>query len=247
MGRTIVTFTTDFGLTDTYVAQMKAVVLRHAPEAQLVDVTHLIPPQDVSTGAIALERAVAMFEAGTIHLAVVDPGVGTERKLLLAGSREQWIICPDNGLLTWTLLRHGGQARTLRWRPPAHSPTFHGRDIMAPVAGMLAVGTPIDQLAGESVVPVLIDLPPPTTGTVGRVIHLDHYGNATTNLLPSAGRGHEIKLAGRSLRVVRTYGDVASGEPLALVGSSGLLEIAVRDGSAARILGIKVHDEVIWT
>jgi S-adenosylmethionine hydrolase len=117
MPRAIVTFTTDFGLSDAYVAQMKAAVLRRAPDAQIVDITHLIPPQDVLTGSIALERAVAGFDSGAIHLGVVDPGVGTSRRLLLARSREQWIIGPDNGLLTWTHLRH---------RCTAHVQGHHG-------------------------------------------------------------------------------------------------------------------------
>jgi S-adenosylmethionine hydrolase len=112
---------------------------------------------------------------------------------------------------------------------------------------MLATGCPVDQLAGQAVEPVLLDLPAPTSGPVGQVIHIDHYGNATTNLLGGGKQGGTIELASRTIRVLHTYGDVAPGEPLALIGSSGLVEIAVRNGSAARSLGIKVHDEVIWT
>lgn len=250
-GRPIVTLTSDFGTVDFYVAAMKAALLRTCPEARLIDVTHGVPRHDLLCGSITLERAVDGFPPGTVHLAVVDPGVGTDRRLLLTRMHEQTIVCPDNGLLTWAWRRHGGgRAHELTWRPvrPA-SDTFHGRDILAPVAGMLASGKPIAELARPIDDPVLLDVMP-TDGTQSpvKVIHVDVFGNATTNLsreMLGRRRIHAVRAQGRDLgRLRRTYWDVAPGKPLALMGSSGLLEVAVRDGSAAQALGMRVGDEV---
>src|SRR5215207_3584145 len=142
--RPIVTLTSDFGTRDFYVAAMKAVLIRHCPDVRLIDVTHAVPRHDVLCGSITLERAVDGFPPGTVHLAVVDPGVGTDRRLLVAGLNGQTIVCPDNGLITWPWHRLGpGEAHELTWRPDQSSNTFHGRDVMAPVAGMLAAGKPL--------------------------------------------------------------------------------------------------------
>lgn len=250
-GRSIVTLTSDFGTVDFYVAAMKAALLRTCPEARLIDVTHGVPRHDILCGSITLERAVDGFPPGTVHLAVVDPGVGTDRRLLVARVHEQTIVCPDNGLLTWAWRRHGGgRAHELTWRPvrPA-SDMFHGRDILAPAAGMLASGKLIAELAGPIDNPVLLDVMP-TDGTQGpvKVIHVDVFGNATTNLsreMLGERRIRAVRARGRDLgRLRRTYWDVAPGRPLALIGSSGLLEVAVRDGSAAQELGVRVGDEV---
>ena len=250
-GRPIVTLTSDFGILDFYVAAMKAVLLRTCPEARLIDVTHGVPRHDILCGSITLERAVDGFPPGTVHLAVVDPGVGSDRRLLVAEVNGQKVVCPDNGLVTWSWRRHGdGAAHELTWRPkrePSH--TFHGRDIMAPVAGMLAAGAPVSDVARPIDDPVLLDVTP-TDGRTGvaRVIHVDVFGNATTDLsheLLGERRLKAVRVKGRDLgRLRRTYWDVPPGKPLALIGSSGLLEIAVRDGSAAAELGVKVGDEV---
>ena len=249
--RPIITLTTDFDLDDWYVATMKAVLLRHAPEARLIDVTHRVPAGDVLCGSISLERAIDGFPAGTIHLAVVDPGVGSHRRLLLANIKEQWVVCPDNGLITWAWHRHaGGRAYELSWRPTHSSPTFHGRDIMGPIAGMLAAGAVThEQIARPIDDPVLLAVVPATSPiSRGRVIHIDHFGNATTNVPDDVLKtvpGAEIRIGNRKLgRLKRTYTDVPPGEPLALIGSSGLLEIAVRDGSAADDLDIRVGAEI---
>lgn len=251
-GRPIVTLTTDFGTSDFYVAAMKAVLLRACPEARLIDVTHAVPRHDILCGSITLERAVDGFPPGTTHLAVVDPGVGTDRRLLVAEVKGQLVVCPDNGLITWAWRRHGGgRGYELVWRPertPSH--TFHGRDILAPVAGMLAAGTPLDRLASPVDDPALLEVAP-TDGAAGsaRIIHLDVFGNATTDLsheLLGERRLKAVRVKGRDFgRLRRTYWDVAPGKPLALIGSSGLLEIAIRDGSAAQELGLTVGDEVI--
>ena len=252
-GRPIITLTSDFGTSDFYVAAMKAVLLRGCPEARLIDVTHGVPRHDILCGAITLERAVDGFPPGTTHLAVVDPGVGTDRHLLVAEIRGQRVVCPDNGLSTWAWRRHGGgaaRAWALKWRPARPpSDTFHGRDIMAPAAGMLAAGARVESLATPLEAPVLLHVSP-TDGAAGsaRVIHVDVFGNATTDLSHELLGDHRLKsvrVKGRDLgRLRRTYWDVAPGKPLALIGSSGLLEIAVRDGSAAQDLGLRVGDEV---
>ncbi len=245
----VVTFLTDFGTADGYVVQMKAQVLRQAPSVRLLDVTHEIGPQDVMAGSLALERAVAAFWPGTIHVAVVDPGVGSHRRILIAQIRDQWVICPDNGLISWPWIRHGpGKVSELLWRPKSSSATFHGRDIMAPAAGMLAARASLGKIAAPIDDPVLLDLA--LAGKplkFGKIIHIDRFGNSVTNI------PKEIFERGRKVRVRRhrlgepkqTYSEVGLGKPVALFGSSGLLEIAVRNGSAAKQLGLHVNDVVV--
>src|SRR3954453_15153421 len=146
--RPILTLTTDFGTRDFYVAAMKAVLVHECPVARLIDITHPIPRHDILCGAITLERAVDGFPPGTVHLAVIDPGVGTDRRILVARINQQTIVCPDNGLISWAWRRLGtGQAYELTWRPPNASHTFHGRDIMAPAVGRLAAGRELGELA----------------------------------------------------------------------------------------------------
>ncbi len=247
----IVTLTTDFGLSDTYVAAMKGAILRQSPSAVLVDVTHNVPPGDVLCGSISLERAVDGFGPGTVHLAVVDPGVGTDRRILLVQIRGSIVVCPDNGLITWAWRRLGpGIASKLIWKPHRKaSDTFHGRDIMGPVAGMLASGRNPSELARQIDDPILLDFapaPPPVKS--GRIIHIDHFGNATTNIARDSLKSIDklaVRVGRRRIgRLKRTYGDAAPGSALALFGSSGLLEIAVRDGSAAKAMRLRVGDEV---
>jgi S-adenosyl-L-methionine hydrolase (adenosine-forming) len=247
----IITLTTDFGLSDSYVAVMKAAVLRHAPRALLIDVTHQVPRHDILCGSITLERAIDGFPSGTVHLAVVDPGVGANRRIIVAQINRQTIVCPDNGLITWAWHLHGGgNVHELTWRPRKSSSTFHGRDIMGPAAGMLAAGKSLSGLSRKIDDPVLLDVKPAGgDARRGRVIHVDHFGNATTNISHGALRAftvRNIRVRGRTVgKLRRTYWDVAPGKPLALIGSAGLLEIAVRDGSAARDLKLKVGDEVV--
>ena len=246
--RPIITLTTDFGTRDYYVAALKAVLIRLCPDARLIDVTHEVPPQDILCGSITLERAVDGFPPGTVHLAVVDPSVGTDRRILIGELNRQTIVCPDNGLITWAWHRLGpGAVHELTWRPRASSNTFHGRDIMAPAAAMLARGDRLADLARPVDDPILLDITPaPRHCASARVIHLDIFGNATTNLsYDRLARGTSFRVRGHRLgKLRRTYWDVPPGKPLALIGSSGLLEIAVRDGSAAQQLKLKVGDEV---
>jgi S-adenosyl-L-methionine hydrolase (adenosine-forming) len=248
----IITLTTDFGLSDAYVAMMKGAILRQCPDAVLIDVTHNVPPQDVLCGSITLERAIDGFGPGTVHLAVVDPGVGTHRRILVVQIHKSCVVCPDNGLITWAWHRLGpGKAGELIWRPRAVvSDTFHGRDIMAPAAGMLAAGMAVVDLARLIDDPILIDIAPSEPpGEKGKIIHIDHFGNATTNIARESLRSIArltVRVARKRIgRFKRTYFDAAPGSPLALFGSSGLVEIAVRDGSAAKQLGLQVGDPVI--
>lgn len=217
----------------------------------MIDVTHEVPRHDILCGSITLERAIDGFLVGTTHLAVVDPGVGTDRRILVTELNDQMIVCPDNGLITWAWRRLGrGRVFELTWRPAHSSATFHGRDIMAPAAAMLAGGTSIAQLARPIDNPVLLDIAPaPGLSRMATIIHLDVFGNATTNLslqtLAAIERPRFV-LHGKQLGSLhRTYWDVPPGTPLALIGSSGLLEIAVRDGSAAEDLGLRVGDQVV--
>jgi len=241
----IVTLTTDFGLEDWYVAAMKAVLLSHAPAARLVDVTHTIPPGDIVKASITLERAVAAFPPATIHLAVIDSGVGSDRRALIVRIHQQLVICPDNGLITWAIRRLGPfEAFQITWKPSTTSQTFHGRDLFAPVAGMLASYRAILDLAKPIDAPVLLDLDL-STGPTGQIIHIDHFGNATTNISASAAPPSAmIRVANLTLPRLRTYSDVAPGQPLALIGSSDLLEVAVRNGSAAKSLSLRISDPI---
>jgi S-adenosylmethionine hydrolase len=248
----IVTLTSDFGLTDAYVAAMKGAILRHCPTAILIDVTHNVPAGDVLCGSITLERAIDGFGPGTVHLAVVDPGVGTDRRILVTQIHRSMIVCPDNGLITWAWQRLGpGKAGELIWRPKTRpSDTFHGRDIMGPVAGMLTSGISIASLTRPIDDPILIDVAPSKApARSGQVIHIDHFGNATTNIARESLRSIArltVRVARKRVgRFKRTYFDAAPGCPLALFGSSGLVEIAVRDGSAAKQLGLRVGDPVV--
>lgn len=251
LARPIVTLTTDFGTRDFYVATMKAAMLRHCPDVRMIDVTHEVPRHDILCGSITLERAIDGFLPGTVHLAVVDPGVGTNRRILLTELNRQRVVCPDNGLITWAWRRLGpGVAYELTWRPEQCSATFHGRDIMAPAAAMLAAGEPVDRLARRIEDPILLDIAPASAQSpTARIIHIDVFGNATTNMDHQAIQSRpktQATVHGCSLgRLRRTYWDVAPGKPLALIGSSGLLEIAVRDGSAAELLNLRVGDEVV--
>ncbi|MGH7176337.1 MAG: SAM hydrolase/SAM-dependent halogenase family protein, partial [Tepidisphaeraceae bacterium] len=203
-GRPIITLTSDFGLRDSYVAAMKAVLIGHCPDARLIDVTHQVPPRDVLCGSITLERAVDGFPKGTVHLAVVDPGVGTNRRLIIAQINGQLIVCPDNGLVTWSWRLHpGARALEITWRPARASNTFHGRDILAPVAGMLAAGRRVLTVARTIGNPVMLDLAPAQpTRNAGRIIQIDHFGNATTNI-PYERLGDnsrvEVQLRGRNI------------------------------------------------
>jgi hypothetical protein len=244
-GPTHVTLLTDFGTVDGYIGAMKGVILTLAPEVRIVDLSHELPAQDVVAGAWALREAAPFFPPGTIHVAVVDPGVGTARRPLLLGSAGQWFLGPDNGLLSLAVREGGGGEGWVLDRPERHrqpvSATFHGRDIFAAVAGHLAAGAAPSACGTR--VERWLELASPRVerrgdgSLLGCVLHVDRFGNLVTNLEASElgdPLGLRVRVAGRELGPVRTtFADVAPGEWLAYLGSAGKLEIAVREGSAA--------------
>ena len=236
----LITLLTDFGTADGYVGEMKAVLLTLAPGATVVDVAHDVSPHDVDGARLALARYWRRFPEGTVHLVVVDPGVGTARGALATSSEGRHLVGPDNGVLSPALLHAGARCVSLAV-PTGAAPTFHGRDVFAPAAAQLALGAALETLGAVAEDPVIRRTPEATRrddGAVqGEVITVDRFGNAVTNLL--AMRGGQVQVNGFSLVLRRTYADVAQGEPVALVGSSGLVEIAVRDGSAAEQLGLR--------
>jgi S-adenosylmethionine hydrolase len=237
----VITLLTDFGLDDTYVGQMKGAILAVAPAVTLVDLSHAAAPQDVHAGAFLLWSAVEPFTAGTIHLAVVDPGVGSERRAVaLRSGRGDVFVGPDNGLLWPAVERLGGCILAIElnepgfWRPSPSS-TFHGRDLFGPVAGHLANGVPIDQLGGAIDDPAKLEISRPR-GLEGEVLHVDTYGNLITNL-PAASlpENFAVRLGPDRIRRATHYAAVAPGTLLAIIGSANLLEISARDANAAAI------------
>jgi len=249
----IVTLTSDFGTRDSYVAQVKGVLLSLGPPGlQIVDLGHEIAPQDVREGALFLRAAVPRFPAGSIHLAVVDPGVGSARRAIAAEAGGQCLIGPDNGLFGWLL---GPGARVHRIDAPggaqAHpSSTFHARDLFAPAAARLAHGEPLSALGAPVLDASTLVWPvPELTGDAvqGEVVHVDRFGNLISNieraqLGTAVGR---VVLADRTLHAIHDhYAQVVPGELLALFGSEGLLEIAARDASAAAVTGAGVGTPV---
>ena len=242
----VITLTTDFGTRDTYVAEMKGVILSITRDVHLVDITHEIAPQDVLEGALTLQAASPRFPASTIHVAVVDPGVGTARRALAVAAADQLFVGPDNGLFTPFLGDRRWRAFELvapEFRERAVSHTFHGRDIFAPAAAHLARGIEPARLGPPVTDPVRLDWPEPRVSegrVAGAVLHVDRFGNLVTSIRADAigplGPGVAVRVAGKSVPLVRTYGDLRPGNPGALFGSTDRLEIAVNAGSAARAL-----------
>ena len=251
----IITLTTDLGLTDAYVAAMKGVILGINPEAKLVDICHTIKPQNIIQAAFVLSRAYPFFPQGTIHVVVVDPGVGTQRRAIILSTKSASFVAPDNGVLSYVTQQSSvweavAITRPQFWRSTV-SPTFHGRDIFAPVAARLSLGLPLTDF-GEVITSVaMLPLPQPYQAAdgsiIGHVIHIDSFGNLITDINSSdlrrakpavtIGVGNQL-ISGLS----RTYAE--GSELLALIGSDGYLEIAVKEGNASALLDAKVGDEV---
>jgi S-adenosyl-L-methionine hydrolase (adenosine-forming) len=250
MSGAVVTLLTDFGTRDPFVGVMKGIVLSACPGASIVDLTHEIEPQRVRDAAFWLGAAYPWFGAGTVHVAVVDPGVGSARRALVARADDQLFVAPDNGLLE--VVRRKAQRFEARVLDPAalglsvRSRTFHGRDVFAPVAGRLAAGALSFEDIGAVVDPLPSALvPQPRVGersAEGEVLLADRFGNLLTNLdaeaLPRLSVA-TVRVADRELRVVGTYAELQPGAVGAVVGSFGQLEIVRRDGSAAAELGIQ--------
>jgi len=242
----IITITTDFGTVDGYVGEMKGVIMSRAPHAAIVDVTHDIPPQDIDRARLTLARVWRRFPAGTIHLVVVDPGVGSSRAALAVASDERFLVGPDNGVLSPALLIPGARAIELNI-PPSASATFHGRDVFAPAAASLADGVPLESLGVDARSPIIRRTAEPTRradgALVGEVIFIDRFGNAVTNLLGL--RGGLVEIGEARIPVRHTYADVDEGGVVALVGSTGFVEIAIRDADAATRLGLRRGSRVV--
>jgi S-adenosyl-L-methionine hydrolase (adenosine-forming) len=250
----IVTLLTDFGLRDHFVAAMKGVMLGINPQLRFVDISHLVPPQDVRSGAFTLSQAYPYFPPRTIHVAVVDPEVGTARKAIIVTAGDQFFVAPDNGLLTYVLEREAGAVvfeitAVDYFRQPV-SATFHGRDVFAPVAAWISRDTPIQQMGAVLKHPVRFGIPAlERRGNLiqAAVLAADHFGNLVTNLIPDdlpaygAGGSRSCKIVAGQREITsfrRTFAEGSPGEIFVVPGSAGYLEIVVRNGSAASELSL---------
>lgn len=244
--RALITLFTDFGTADGYVAEIKGVLYELAPNVDVVDLSHDVPSQGVEHTRLAVARYWRRFPTGTVHLVIVDPGVGSERAALAVASDGRFLVGPDNGVLSPALLT--SDAMTVRLSIPPHAaPTFHGRDVFAPAAAALASGAALESLGVAFATPVIRRTPnavrTPDGALLGEVIAIDRFGNLVTNLVTTGD--HVVEFARRRLPLRVTYADVAPGTLVAMVGSSGLVEIALRDGHAAQTLGAQIGEPVI--
>lgn len=263
----IVTLTTDFGLDDPYVGIMKGVMLSLNPVARVVDISHGIPSHDIVAGALALRSSYSYFPAGTVHVVVVDPGVGGQRRPLMMVSKDYAFIGPDNGVLT-SVLPAQQPVRMFHLTQEQHflkilSSTFHGRDVFAPVAARVSSGTPLELFGQEIDNFVQLDLPTPRKLAENRllatVLRIDKFGNLITNLtldhlvglrqeqketMSGAGLRFEVSLGGGTgLRLCRSYSESCGREPFGILGSADLLEISVNQASAAELLHVRTMQE----
>jgi S-adenosylmethionine hydrolase len=254
----IITLTSDFGLSDGYVASMKGVLLKLCPGARLVDISHDVPPHEILPTALIIEATATYFPAGTIHLVVVDPGVGSRRRALALSAAGYYFVGPDNGVFT-PFLQEGVLAGAVaieeeRFRLKPYSSTFHGRDLFAPAAAHLGRGADYRSLGPTLENPVVFPWPRASMEggeLVGVVLHVDHFGNCITSIkeedLPP-WEAHYVRCCDVDFgRLRRHYAEVVSGAPLALINSMGRLELAIAQGNAAVALGIKAGDDVAVT
>jgi S-adenosylmethionine hydrolase len=257
----LITFVSDFGRDDWFVGVVHGVIHDVCPAARVVDITHTVPPGKISHAAFVLEVSAPDFAPGTVHLAVVDPGVGTERRALAVRAHGQLFVGPDNGILAWALSDPEAEVHSItepRFGRVPMSHTFHGRDVFGPAAGHLANGEPLEQFGPRISDPLRGCRPQPELKEgelIGQVMFIDRFGNAITNLTESARQGagfldgsrasFEVEAAGKVVHgLMRAYGDAPVGTLVALIGSSGRLEIAQVGGDAAERLGLGVGDEV---
>jgi len=256
----VVTLLTDFGRRDAYAGILKGVIAGICPSARLIDLTHEIPRHDVVAGALVLASAVPYFPRGTIHLAVVDPGVGSARAAVAVQTVRGYLVGPDNGLLYPAAMQMGIEAvvelRNARYFLSPVSATFHGRDLFAPVAAHLAAGVPLRQFGPERACLERLALPAVRReggGLRGEVVYVDGFGNLITNIraadLNAFSRGPVSVSVGRHAGIpqVSAYAEVDVGCPLAVLGSWGQLEVAVREGNAAEVLRARVGTPVCVT
>jgi len=250
----IITLLTDFGLADGYVGTMKGVILSINPGAKIIDLSHDLPAQDVSAAAFVLSSSYRYFPRGTIHVAVVDPGVRSNRKILAVKSLDFWFLAPDNQLLKYIF--HASETLTVvevlnkRFFLSHISQTFHGRDIFAPVAAYLSLGVDIHELGQETIDfdRGQIDLPRVSSDKIiGKVIYSDRFGNLITNIAATHLMRHISEIyVGMTVipRLAQSYAEVEIGQPLAIIGSTGFLEISIRNGNARQQLGVAPNANV---
>jgi S-adenosylmethionine hydrolase len=255
----IITLTTDFGLKDPYVAEMKAVMLGICPKTAIVDITHEIEKFNVKMGAFVLASAAPYFPKGTIHVAVVDPGVGTKRKPILIETENSFYIGPDNGVLSLAATKQGikcaYEISNSKFMLPKISNTFHGRDMFAPAAAHLAKGTNPEKFGPkitDIVMPEFAEVRKKKNWLVGEVLHIDGFGNIITNFSEEdlkqliAEKLLEVRLGNvcLRLRVCKAYGEVEPQKPLAIIGSHNFLEISINQGDAAKTFNVKTGDRI---
>jgi len=257
----IITLLSDFGLKDPYVAEMKAIILSVCPQAHLVDVSHEIEKFNIRMGAFVLASAASYFPDGTIHVAVVDPGVGTKRRAILVETKDMLFVGPDNGLLMLTAqrqgIRHVYNLTNTRYMLPCVSRTFHGRDVFAPSAAHLANGCKPSDFGSEIhdyVIPKFAKPRLTKNALLGEVLHVDDFGNIVTNISRAelektgiqVGAVFRLRLRDRALklRFCSAYGEVSVGESLALIGSHDFLEISLNQGNASKKFGVRTGDAV---
>ena len=254
----VITLTTDFGTSDWFIGTLKGVIAGIAPKAKVIDLTHDLPPGDIRGGAFALEAGCRFFPEGTVHVAVVDPGVGSHRKAIAVKTAKGVFVGPDNGVLSWALAKekvaaiHALENEDYFLQPV--SQTFHGRDVFAPVAAQLSRGVPIKKFGPALKDFVRLDWPEPRRqrgGVEGEVVYIDCFGNAITNIASELLRGAamascEVFAKRHRICPLRTfYQSVPQKTPVALAGSSGFLEIAVNGGSAGKLLGVRIGTRVV--
>jgi S-adenosylmethionine hydrolase len=270
----VITLTTDFGYDDPYVAAVKGAILNINPQATIIDISHTIRPQDILQAAFILDGAYRYFPKQTVHVAIVDPGVGSERRAVILKTPSAFFVAPDNGILSYivddlfsidgqsaveqtqglteVVFKKGLEAAAITdprfWRHPV-SPTFHGRDIFAPVAAGLSLGiSPFEfgeKINSLHLLPIAKPSLDPDGNVIGQVLHVDRFGNLITNIRSNNLRGKNITIdvGGRRIQGMSDY--YAQGEGImAVAGSSGYLEISLRDGSACDFLAVEVGDEV---
>ena len=256
---TTLSLTTDFGNLNGFVGTMKGVIWGIAPDVNIADISHEIPAQDIRTGAIALWRSSVYFPSGSVHVAVVDPGVGTKRRAIAARLGDQYYVMPDNGLITPMLEDAEAEGKEVRivhldkpeyWLPQVYT-TFHGRDIFAPVGAHLAAGVPLEKLGTPITNPVRLPLPKPVRtdeGIEGSIVVIDVFGNCSTNIRVSDIGNLESATLFVASQVIRgilpSYGHAKIGDLVAVTDSEGFVEVAVVNGSAAKTYGIKLDDKV---
>jgi len=253
----IITLTTDFGQKDHFVSVMKAVMMGIDARLRFIDISHEIPPQDVMAGAWVVRNSAMFFPPDTVHLVVVDPGVGTSRKPVGIKIKDQYFIGPDNGI--FSLIAEDFEYKAFHLTNEAYwlkkrSATFHGRDIFAPAAAHLATGIPIEELGKplEKLVTYRWALPiADKDGVQGWVVHIDHYGNLVTNIpaemIKDTGRNRAVRIyVGNTIlkEIVTTFSNVPEGEPAAYIGSSDNLEVAINKGNAQQMLGVEKGAQV---